>query len=185
VADECFEKLKLSRHSCSCEPFGAGVPIMMDETNIHVIQLNEWIAKQGSGVLQGMAVNWNWDNGAWMLKFIIRNPLCSKATAQYVFLTAEPGYKLASGYIDNDILELVEELLGRWHENKFVDGIRSDPTLRLAEDHDEFRRLEKKHPGNKFLTPVPDSIFALCPGISSITRGTDVDLPQPWDKLFN
>jgi hypothetical protein len=162
-----------------------GVPIVMDETNIHVVQLNEWIAKQGSGVLQGMAVNWNWDNGAWMLKFIVRHPLCSKATAQYIFLAAEPGYKLVSGYMDNDILELIEELLVRWHKNQFVDGIRSDSTLRLTEDYKEFRRLEHKHPENKFSTSVPDSIFAIYPGVVSIRRGTNVDLPEPWDKLFN
>jgi hypothetical protein len=36
-------------HSCSCENCLARVAILMEETNIHVIQLRQWIARNGSG----------------------------------------------------------------------------------------------------------------------------------------
>ncbi|WP_327018095.1 DUF4274 domain-containing protein [Croceibacter atlanticus] len=71
-----------------------------------------------------LADRYNWDDGAFVLQWIIDSPKCDKGTACKIFWSAEPDYYF--DYTENtidesekDIWLLLQSILKRFHSNNF------------------------------------------------------------------
>ncbi|WP_197056977.1 DUF4274 domain-containing protein [Cellulophaga sp. Hel_I_12] len=72
-----------------------------------------------------LADNYNWDDGAVVLQWIINSPKCDKGTACKIFWNAEPDYyyDFTAETIDQyekDIWNLLQSIVKRFKENDFA-----------------------------------------------------------------
>ncbi len=100
--------------------------------------------------LHFIADNYNWDDGAEVLNWIIESPLCDKATAMMIFWRAQPDYctnfatKEEAEY-DGDIWELLQNIMRNMEQGFYTHAhLEYDPAKDPAAEETNIDNVRSK-----------------------------------------
>jgi hypothetical protein len=102
-----------------------------------------------------IAGNYNWDDGAQVLTWIIESPLCDKGTALLIFWRAQPDFYTQFSSVEEadyeaEVYRLVRAIMGKWEAGFYQTSlIAYDPTGDpMAAD------IASRHPKEKWSIPA-------------------------------
>lgn len=75
-------------------------------------RLLQWLERSGPDEWHAVAFGWNWDNGIGPLQWIVSQPRCDAATAQFVFWTACMGD-------GPELRQLAADIVQRWSAGQY------------------------------------------------------------------
>lgn len=150
----------------------------------------DYLAERGPELWHAVADDWNWDNGLWILEWIIRQPDCERATAQLIFWRAEPEWFLPFGgkedwesRVNNsrELYELVKVIVDRWNSGSYTRSILEflgSPNPILAME--SYRKAEASCDPNLLPWQLLESIGEATPGKE--LSGLDYDLSEGFPE---
>ena len=87
--------------------------------------LIRWLSKRDPDEWHRVALSWNWDSGYMVLRWIIQQPDCDRATALLIFWRGDVAYYLPYGHRDEvpepngDVYDLLCEIRQNWIAGKY------------------------------------------------------------------
>ncbi len=160
-------------------------PIIDDAQDPTVSAFAAWlVAESGPDDWHRSMMGWNWDADPEIIRWIVAQPRCDKATALMVFWKGQPEYYLP--FADRgDVpgcnlegLDLIEDVRGRWTGGFYT---RSELAFDLADDAwpRDFTALDAEF-GDRARDLLPLDMRAPLPG----RRLEDVDGPEGIPRRF-
>jgi len=100
-------------------------PDVDDEIDIFLA----WLEENGPDEWHRWAINWNWDHGTDLFRWIVAQPNCDKGTALSIYYGMQPDYftrfasveEAKAGIMDagDEIVELAKQICQMWREGAY------------------------------------------------------------------
>ena len=153
--------------------------------------LSGWLKEQDPDVWHATIAYLNWDNSVRILKWMVAQPQCDKATAARIFWLASPGFhacEIASGKgvaAWSESWPLVETILEKWRSGFYrrAELAWPDDDGRASMDH--YRREVAAVPGADRALDIPPDLFGPLPGRAPRVppEATPQQNAELWDML--
>ena len=123
-------------------------------------------------------MNWNWDNGTEILRWIISQPNCDKGTSLLIYWYSTPRY--FAQYLDRK--EVAEYELDRYDftkeiENKYISGFYKYENLSFDPHNDREHDWTEEYSTYPLKQPIPEIMYQATKGNLLVATFLDEGYP--------